>query len=266
MSSGPLVAVAEGRELEKLAGLLEAGGAGVIRCPMLAMADPEDSAPVSAFIDSIVAGEFDEILFMTGEGVDRLLAHATRENRAAELAGALKKIRVVARGFKAVKELKSLGVTLAGIAEPPTSEGLLAFWRAHPPAGRRVGIVRAGDEPATVVEAHLAGVATSVSVISSYIYAPASDSEAVADLVSRLGRGEVRVLALTSIAQARALMNAAAKQGVTLARTLSTTRVASIGPALTKFLEENGIPVALQPESRHFLAAFSKTILDSLKP
>ena len=261
----PLVAVAEGRELEKLAGLLEAGGVAVLRCPMLAMADPEDGAPAAAFISALIAGEYDEVLFMTGEGVSRLLAHARREGRADALVAALKKIRVVARGFKAVRELKALGITLAGIAEPPTSEGLLEFWRKNPPAGRRVGIVRAGDEPATVVEAHLAGVAKSVSVISSYTYAPASDSEAVADLVARLKRGEIGVLALTSIAQARALMKAAERQGAPLPGILARTRVASIGPALTNFLEENGITVALQPENRHFLPAFSKTILESLK-
>ena len=263
--SRPIVAVAEGRELEKLAGLLEAGGAEVIRCPMLAMADPADPAPVSAFIDSVITGELDEVLFMTGEGVTRLIAHAGREGRAPALVAAFPKIRIVARGFKAVKALKDRGVTLAGIAEPPTSEGVLAFWREHPPAGRRVGIVRAGDEPASAVEAHLAGTAASVSVISSYGYAPASDSEAVAALVARLARGEVRVLALTGIAQARALMNAAARQGTPLAGALASTRVASVGPALTKFLEENGIPVALQPESRHLLAGFAKTILQSLK-
>lgn len=261
----PIVAVAEGRELEKLAGLLEAGGVTVLRCPMLAMVDPEDPAPVDAFLAAILSGELDEVLFMTGEGVTRFYAHASRSNRAESLTAALKTIRVSARGFKAVRALKERDIVLANIAEPPTSEGVISCWNANPPAGFRVGIVRAGDEPTTKLEKHLAGLVASVSVISSYTYAPASDSAAVASLVNRLAAGEVQVLALTSIAQARALMNAAEKNGTPLAAALASTRVASVGPALTAFLAEHGIAVALQPESRHFLAPFSKTILESVR-
>lgn len=260
----PLVAVAEGRELEKLAALLEAGGAEVLRCPMLAMTDPEDPAPVRAFLDAILAGRLDEVLFMTGEGVTRFYAHAARAGLEPALTEALKTRRVSARGFKAVNALKSRGLLPVNIAEPPTSEGVIARWTAHPPAGLRVGIIRAGDEPVTKLENHLAGVAASVSVISSYTYAPASDSEAVAALLARLARGEIAVLALTGIAQARALLLAAERLGTPLPALLGATRVASIGPALTAFLAEHGIPVTLQPENRHFLPAFSKTILTAL--
>lgn len=261
----PLVAVAEGRELEKLAALLETGGAVVLRCPMLAMTDPADPRPVSDFIAAVIAGGFDEILFMTGEGVTRLFAQAAREGRDAALADALRGLRVVARGSKAVRALKTREIPLAGIAEPPTSEGVLAFWSAESPLGRRIGIVRSGDEVSVGVEARAARDGASVRAISSYVYAPASDSEAVADLLARLGRGEVRVLALTSIAQARALMTAAERAGKPLPSLLAGVRVASIGPALTGFLRECGVPVALQPEDRHFLAPFAKTIVAALK-
>lgn len=265
MNTAPLVAVAEGRELEKLAGLLESGGVAVLRCPMLAMVDPEDPAPVDAFLNTLLDGGFDEVLFMTGEGVTRFYAHAARAGRDAALTAALARIRVSARGFKAVKALTGRGLALANVAEPPTSEGVIARWVANPPAGLRVGIIRAGDEPVTKLERHLAGVAASVSVISSYTYAPASDSAAVAALLDRVAAGEVRVLALTSIAQARALLAAAERRGMSPASVFGATRIASIGPALTAFLAERGLAVALQPESRHFLPAFSKTILESLK-
>jgi uroporphyrinogen-III synthase len=262
--SSPLVAVAEGRELEKLAAQLEAGGASVLRCPMLTMTDPEDGAPLAAFIGAVIAGEIDDILFMTGEGVERFFAHAAREGREAALISALRGLRRIARGSKAVRELKTRGLAPEFSAEPPTTEGVLAAWSTNPPAGRRVGVVRSGDEIAGA-EAWLAKTAASVHPVSSYTYGPASDSAAVADLLGKLSRGEVRVLALTSIAQARALMTASDRAGAPLSSRLTGTLVASIGPSLTAFLTEHGIRVALQPEDRHFLAPFSKTILAALK-
>lgn len=259
--SGPVIAVAEGRDLEKLAEMLESGGAEVIRCPMLVMVDPEDTTRLDAFLSELLNGAFDEVVFMTGEGVVRFFAHADRLNSGDALTASLQTIRVIARGFKAVKALKARGITPTGIADPPTSEGIIAYWSVNPPDGLHVGIMLAGDEPATKLENHLAGVASWVTVVSSYTYAPASDSDAVGSLLDRMESGEVQVLALTSIAQARALMNAAAKHGKPLSAALNTTRIASIGPALSQFLAENDIPVAMQPENRHFLAQFARTIL-----
>lgn len=256
----PLVAVAEGRELEKLAGMLETGGAEVLRCPMLAMTAPDDPSPVSGFITRTIDGGFDDILFMTGEGVARLFAQASRESRAEALVAALKSIRVVARGSKAMRELKTRGLPPALVAEPPTTEGLLAAWGDAPPSGKRVGVVRSGDEVAGA-EKWLAGIAAEVHPVSSYVYRSDPDSAAVGALLEKLGRGDVRVLALTSIAQARALLNAAEKRGTPLPTLLGRTLVASIGPALTTFLKENGIPVALEPAGKTFLSPFAKAIL-----
>ena len=260
--NGPTIAVAEGRDLEKLAGMLESGGAEVIRCPMLAMVDPVDVKRLDDFLSALINGDFDEVVFMTGEGVARFFAHAARVDSAEALEVALKSIRVTARGFKAVNALKSRGITPTGIADPPTSEGIVAYWAVNPPVGLRVGIILAGDEPATRLENHLSGMAKWVAV-SSYRYAPASDSDAVGSLLGRMKRGEIHVLALTSIAQARALMNSAARQGTPLPAALGSTRIASIGPALSRFLEDHGIPVAMQPENRHFLAHFARTILST---
>ncbi|EQD61230.1 uroporphyrinogen III synthase HEM4, partial [mine drainage metagenome] len=50
------------------AALLERRGARVIRCPLVAIRDAPDPAPVLAWCRRFVAGEFDDLILLTGEG------------------------------------------------------------------------------------------------------------------------------------------------------------------------------------------------------
>src|SRR5205823_4657761 len=69
---GRTVALAEGRQLEELAGLLQQEGAAVLRCPMLSILDAPDAGAVDAWLDELIAGRFGLLVVMTGEAVRRL--------------------------------------------------------------------------------------------------------------------------------------------------------------------------------------------------
>src|SRR5439155_18717547 len=60
--SGPLtgrtIALAEGRQLEELAEVLEKEGATRLRCPMVSILDAPDPAPVLAWLRELIAGRF----------------------------------------------------------------------------------------------------------------------------------------------------------------------------------------------------------------
>src|SRR5580692_6790922 len=67
--AGRRIALAEGRQLEELARLLEAEGATALRYPLLNIQDAPDSAPVLEWLRDLVAGRFALIVLMTGEAV-----------------------------------------------------------------------------------------------------------------------------------------------------------------------------------------------------
>ena len=87
--AGRVVALPETRELDRLAELLEAEGARAWRCPMVAILDAPDPAPVEAWLRELVAGRFDDVVLLTGEGLRRMMALAERRGFAPEVVAAL---------------------------------------------------------------------------------------------------------------------------------------------------------------------------------
>src|SRR5262245_56911874 len=90
--SGKSIALAEGRQLEELASLLQAEGAGVIRCPMLSILDAPEAVSVEAWLDELLAGSFGLLVLMTGEAVRRLAGFAERGGRLADYVDALQRV------------------------------------------------------------------------------------------------------------------------------------------------------------------------------
>src|SRR5436190_13945088 len=121
---GRTVALAEGRQLEELAALLEAEGATALRCPMLSILDAPDPAPVVAWLKDLIGGHFGYVVLMTGEALRRLLGFAEREGLRAEFVAALGRVRTVTRGPKPVRALKEVGLAPTRVAQVPTTEGV----------------------------------------------------------------------------------------------------------------------------------------------
>src|SRR5215207_2907238 len=74
--SGRRIVVPESRELDLFVSMLERQGATAIRCPMVTIHDAEDPAPVEAWLRRLAESGHDTLVFMTGEGVVRLLRFA----------------------------------------------------------------------------------------------------------------------------------------------------------------------------------------------
>ena len=72
--AGRTIAVPETRELEVFAAMLERRGASVVRCPLVAIRDAPDPAPVLAFARAFAGGSCDDLILTTGEGLRRILA------------------------------------------------------------------------------------------------------------------------------------------------------------------------------------------------
>ena len=116
--SGKTIALAEGRQLEDLARLLDKEGAAVLRCPLLSILDVADAKPVNAWLRDLVAGKFDYVILLTGEGLRRLIAFAERAGLKDEVIAALGKTKIVARGPKPVQFPDPAKAAIAGAGFP----------------------------------------------------------------------------------------------------------------------------------------------------
>jgi uroporphyrinogen-III synthase len=107
--SGRRVVVPETRELGQLVRMLEELGADTVSCPMIAIRDVPDTAPVKAWLRRFAAGTCDDLVLMTGEGLRRLLDFARRIDLESAFIAALGVTRKITRGPKPVRALREIG-------------------------------------------------------------------------------------------------------------------------------------------------------------
>jgi len=117
--AGRTVAVPETRELEVFATLLERRGAQVLRCPLVAIRDAPDPAPVLEFAAQLTAGKFDDLILTTGEGLRRILGCLAQHRPALRepFVAALAVVRKVTRGPKPARVCLS-AVFTSSVARP----------------------------------------------------------------------------------------------------------------------------------------------------
>jgi uroporphyrinogen-III synthase len=246
---GRTVALAEGRQLEELARLLEAEGAACLRCPLLAISDAPDAAPVLAWIDDLSADRFGLLVLMTGEAVRRLLGFAERAGRRDAFVAALGRTRTLTRGPKPGQALKEIGLTPSRVAPAPTTAGVIEALRTEGLPGVTVGLTLYGS-PLPELEGFLASAGATPRPVLPYVYAPGADEERVAELIGRLAGGAVSAAVFTSSPQVDRLYEVAQKRGLTQALRdgLARVRVAAVGPVVADTLRRRGAAVHVCPE------------------
>src|SRR5262249_36544849 len=259
--SGRTIALAEGRQLEELARMLEKEGARTLRCPMIGIIDGPDEAAVAAWLRGLVAGRLDLVVLMTGEGVRRLLGFAERAGVLDEVIAAFRRMRTIVRGPKPVQALKEVGLAPSVIAAAPTTDGVIAALRAEALAGKTVGVQLFGA-PNPPLAQFLAEAGATEAAVLPYVYPPAADAERVADLLARLARREVDAIVFTSAPQVDRLYEVADERK--LAVDLSRTRVAAVGPIVADALRRRGAPVSICPEQGFVMKNLVKLIREAL--
>jgi uroporphyrinogen-III synthase len=265
--SGRVVALAEHRQLEELATLLEKEGATTLRCPLVAMLDAADPVPVVAWLRDLIAGRFDYVVLMTGEGVRRLLGFAEREGLRDEYVAALGRAQTVTRGPKPGRALKELGLAPWQVAEAPTTDGVIATLRRLDLSGKTVG-VQWYAEPVPALVQFLADAGATLAAVRPYTYAPDTDADRVADLIAAMDAGTVDLLVITSSPQVDRLFAVAdeRKLGDALRRGLGRTRVAAVGPVAAAGLRQYGAQVDICPEQGFVMKNLVQHIKRDLGP
>lgn len=262
--AGRTIAVPESREIEVFAALLERRGARVIRCPLVAIRDAPDSAPVLVWSRRLAAGELDDLILLTGEGLRRILSCIEQHEPAlrSPFIAALGRVRKVTRGPKPAKVLRELAMKADIAAERPTTDGVIASLRELDLRHRRVGVQLYGTEPNRPLVGFLEGAGATVSTVAPYVYADATEDESVRALVSQLREGRVDAVAFTSSAQIERLIAVASEEGARGA--LGNTLVAAVGPIVADTLRRHGIEARLMPEESFFLKPLTSLLEEAL--
>jgi uroporphyrinogen-III synthase len=246
---GKVVALAESRQLEDLAAMLEKEGASTLRVPMVAILDAPDTAPIVAWTRRLIAGEFAFVVFMTGEGVRRWLAEIDAAGLQDEAVTALRKSKTLIRGPKPAVALKEIGLKADLVAAVPTTDGLIATLSSEALTGRTVGVVLHGAENPRLVSS-LERRGALVATVQPYTYAPSANAEKVAGLIQQMAAGTVAALVITSTPQVDRLFEVAEEHGLLsqLADGVTKTRVAAVGPVAAQSLESRGVKVDICPD------------------
>lgn len=259
-----VIAIAEARELDVFASLLERRGARVLRYPLVKIIDAPDPAPVLAWIGAAADGGYDDLILLTGEGLRRMLSCIDQHQptlRAPFLA-ALKQMRKITRGPKPARALRELGLSSDLPAAVPTTAGVIEALRAIDLHGRRVGVQLYGSEPNRPLIEFLNSAGALVSSVAPYLYADAATDAAAQELLERMRMGEVDAIAFTSKAQVERLFRAAPAELVRAA--LAATNVAAVGPVVGDTLAAYGVVVNAMPDSAWFMKPLTVSLSELL--
>ena len=262
--AGCRVALPETRELDLLARMIEAEGGAVLRCPLVAIIDAPDPAPVRAWLERFAADPADDLILLTGEGLRRLHAAARAAGGESGFLRALAGPRKITRGPKPAKALRELGLEPDLRAAEPTTEGVIAALAQQDLRGRRVAVQLYPDPNAKLL-AFLAAAGARADPVLPYVYASAADESRVVALIDRMAAGEVEVIAFTSSPQVRRLFEVALSTGreATLRRALAGMRIAAVGPVVAAELKARQVEVAIAPQDAYFMKPLVRAIAAS---
>ena len=257
--TGRTIAVPETRELDLFAAMLERRGARVARCPLVAIRDAADPAPVLGFLRRFAAGGCDDLILLTGEGLRRLLSCIERHEPALRtpFLQALAQARKITRGPKPARALRELGLVPDLAAAVPTTAGVIAALTPLELAGRNVGVQLYGLEPNLPLTQFLAAKGARVLTVAPYEYASGADDEAVRALIARMLRNEVDAIAFTSSPQVERLF---AVGGAEARVALERTHVAAVGPVVAGSLARHGVQPRSMPVDSFFLKPLTSAL------
>jgi uroporphyrinogen-III synthase len=259
-----VIAIAESRELDVFAALLERRGAKVLRYPLVKIIDAADPQPVLDWLATASEHPYDDLILLTGEGLRRLLSCIDRHRPSlrAPFLEALKSMRKITRGPKPARALRELGLASDLPAAVPTTAGVIDTLRALDVRGRRVGVQLYGGEPNRPLIGYLEQAGAHVATVAPYLYADAANDAAVRQLLEQMRAGTVDAIAFTSKAQVERLFRTAAADQVRAA--LALTNVAAVGPVVRETLAAHGVTVNAMPEGAWFMKPLTAALSELL--
>jgi uroporphyrinogen-III synthase len=261
--NGYRILILETREEAQFSRLLAEQGADVLQCPMVAIHDAPDAAPIEAWIRRFVEAPFDDLVLMTGEGLRRLMKVVRRIGLEPEFITALGKAQKFARGPKPGRALREIGLEPQLTTENPTSEGIAEMLSRVDLNGHRVGLQLYPDKDHSALIGAITAQGAKVDPVTPYVYdAQAADANIVA-AIDEMAKGAIDAIALTNLGQVRRLMDVARARGCEdrLRQGLERTPIASVGPVVSDELKSQGLRTDIYPAND---AYFIKPLISAM--
>lgn len=259
---GLTILVPESRELDFFSRLLEAEGATAVRCPLVQILDLDDTALCEAWIEQLIAGVFQDVIWLTGEGLRRLLSLAERSGSRVRFVEAIGRVRTITRGPKPARALRELGLAPNLTAPAPTSQGVLDALAGEDIEGRSIGVQLYPGEGTVPLLARLRERGAAVFPVTPYRYVSQAEADQVVEAIRMLAAGRIGMIAFTSSPQVERLIEVARDAGLEaqLREAFTRVRVAAIGPVVEATLQSHGITAILRPESSFHLKPLLRAI------
>ena len=254
--NGYRILILETREEAQFSRLLTEQGADVLQCPMFAINDAPDPAPIEAWINRAIDKPFDDLVLMTGEGLRRLMKVVRRIGVEKDFIAALRRSRKFARGPKPGRALREIGLEPQQTTEKPTSEGIAEMLSRIDLKGHRLGLQLYPDRDHSALIGAITAQGAEVDPVLPYVYdAKAADTNIVT-AIEEMADGRIDAIALTSSGQARRLFDVAKAHGreARLREGLEKTPIASVGPVVSEELATHGLRASISPaEGAYFM-------------
>src|SRR6516162_8120325 len=261
--NGYRILILETREEAQFSRLLAEQGADVLQCPMFAINDAPDPAPIEAWIRRCIDKPLDDLVLLTGEGLWRLIKVTRRIGVEPDFVAALGKARKFTRGPKPGRALREIGLEPQQTTEKPTSEGVAEMLSRIDLKGRRLGLQLYPDKDHSALIGAIKAQGAEVDTVLPYVYdAKAADGKIVT-AIEEMAAGKIDAIALTNLGQVRRLVEAArAHQSEDALRAgLARTAIASVGPAVSGELQAHGLRADITPANDAF---FMKPLISAM--
>jgi uroporphyrinogen-III synthase len=242
----------ENRRATEIATLIRSCGGMPIVVPVMREVPLESNEAAFTFAESLMGGQFDVVVFLTGAGARILFSAVLTRFLREDFFGALERTRVAVRGPKPIAVLREFGAAPDIVSqEPSTWREVLASLDAAYPEGLG-GLRIAVQEYGAVNTALLDGLrqrGAQVTSVPVYQWALSENLDEIRATIGALQRGEFDVLLFLTGIQAMHLCQVARDMGQLdpLLMSLKRLVVVSIGPSTTEALTHQGITPDFQP-------------------
>lgn len=249
---GLAVAAFESRRAKEMA-LLITNYRGVPEvAPSMREIPLQENAAAFAFAGRLLAGELDAVVFMTGVGTETLMEALETRYPREQIARALAKLTIVARGPKPLKALRALHVPVAVTApEPNTWREMLNAWeeQAHtfPLKGQRIAVQEYGA-PNEEFLGELRQRGAEVLEVPVYRWGLPEDPAPLRRVVEEVAEGRARIVLFTNAVQLQHVLRLAAEEKIEgkLREALQHAVIGSIGPTCSEAIAAAGLAIAFE--------------------
>ncbi len=246
-NDGLRVFALESRRAIEIETLIRTRGGVPFVAPSMREIPLQNNLPAFIFMDRLLQGDFDMVIFLTGVGAKLLNQIIETRHPPGAFQEALSEIAVVVRGSKPSGVMREWKVPVAVVVpEPNTWREVLSATVDRPE--RRIAVQEFGRSSIELLDG-LRARGAEVTTVPVYQWELPEDTEPLREGARRLASGEFEVVLFTTSVQLTHLLKIAAEEDIEadVIAALRKVVIASIGPTTSESLREQDLPPDFEP-------------------